>query len=102
MDTLINLFAKFSGLDWIWDKVDGAKTYLAAAAAILSGLAGVVNEVFPPLTAHNAAGLLNIVKSLPSDPNWVMLVGGVATLGLRHAVQKAADAPTVPFPNQPS
>lgn len=101
MDTLINLFAKFSGLGWIWDKVDGAKTYLAAAAAILSGLAGVINEVLVPLNAHNAAGLLNIVKALPSDPNWVMLVGGVAALGLRHALAKQDAAPVVPLPNQP-
>lgn len=89
MNALLNLFAKYSGFGWVWEKTDGAKTYLAAAAGIFSGLAGLINEVLPPLSAHNFAGVFDVLKNLPQDPSWVLIVGGVGALGLRHAVDKS-------------
>lgn len=90
MGTIANLFVKFSGLGWIWTALDGWKTYIAAAIAILTGLAGLLQELAPILAAHNAGGVLAFVQGLPKDQAWLTLVGGVGMLGLRHSVAKSA------------
>ena len=91
MNTLINLAAKWSGLGWVWEKTDGYKSKIAGTAAVLTGLGGVLMQVVPILSAHDFAALLNFAKGLPSDPSWAMLIGGLATFGIAHKVEKAAD-----------
>lgn len=104
MGTLINLAVKFSGLGWIWEKFDGAKTYIAAAVAILTGLLGLIQEFQPLLVAHDAGGVWALFKALPHDNSWLMLVGGLGTLGLGHrigkvgAAQEAAQIAAPPVP----
>lgn len=94
MGTLINLFVRFSGLGKLWGWTDGKKTYISAAIAILSGLAGLLGNLLPLVAAHNAAGILAFVKTLPSDQAWLMLVGGLASLGIGHKLDKAASEPS--------
>lgn len=107
MNSIINLLVKLSGLGWMWEKTDGLKTYLAAAAIILPGLgaalaalAGLAGEVGPILGAHDAGALLAFVKALPHDQYadamkaaWLTVGGGLAVLGLGHKLDKATDAP---------
>ncbi len=91
---MVNLFLKFSGLGWVWTTADGYKSYIAAAISISSGLAGLLQELLPLLAAHNGNGVLSFLKALPQDQAWLMLAGGIATLGLRHSIQKTASPPT--------
>jgi len=100
-DFLINLFVKYSGAGWVWAKMDGYKTYGSAALSILTGLAGVGAELAGPLAAHNAAAVLAVVQGFPHDPSWLMLMAGFGLLGVGHKLDKAADVPGVPLPNQP-
>jgi len=95
MQTIINLAVKFSGLGWIWDRVDGYKTKISAAISILSGLAGVLEHLSPALAAHNAGQVFAVLKAMPSDPAWIMLVGGLGLLGIGHKIDKANE-PEVP------
>lgn len=98
MNFVINLLAKWSGANAVWTALDGKKTLIAGVLGVLSGLAGVGAEVYAPITAHDAAALLGIIRGLPADPAWIMLVGSLGALGIGHKLAKAADAaaPVVP------
>lgn len=41
MNSLISMAVKFSGFGWVWDKIDGYKTYIQAAAEMLTGISGM-------------------------------------------------------------
>lgn len=98
----MNLIVKLLGLGWIWNKVDGLKTYIAAALAMATGLgglclalAGLGQEILPLLAAHNLAGLLAFAKVAGADPNvaelgkaWLTLIGGLGLLGIGHKIDK--------------
>jgi hypothetical protein len=92
MQKIINLFVKLSGAGWVWEKVDGYKTYGVAALGILSGLAGLGTELAPVLSSHDAGALWALVRSLPHDSSWLMLVGSLGALGLGHKADKVAAA----------
>lgn len=96
MNTIINLALKFSGLSWIWEKVDGYKTKGAAIVGILTGLLGVIQELAPAISAHDAGAVFAVLRALPHDPSWLTLVGGFLGLGIGHKLEKAADAPAAP------
>ena len=89
MGWLINLFAGFSGMGWVWTKVDGYKAFIAGSISMLTGLLGLVQEFSAPLLAHNTAGLWALIKGLPSDSAWLMLLGGLGTIGIRHSIAKS-------------
>lgn len=102
----MNAIVQLLGLGWIWDKLDGIKTYLAGGLAILTGLGGVLlalsgigAELLPLLSAHNLAGILELVKNFATDPNaialgkaWLVLISGLGILGIGHKIDKAAAA----------
>lgn len=90
---IINLAVKFSGLGWLWDVLDGYKTYLAAGISILTGLAGVLSELQPFLASHNASALLDFLKHLPQDNAWIMFVSGLGVLGIGHKIEKTNETP---------
>jgi len=96
IDKLINLGVKLSGLSWIWTKLDGYKTYLAAAGLILTGAAGVLNGFIGVEQQHNAAALFHWVKSLPTDASWLMLMNGLGILGVGHGIKKISNGATPP------
>ncbi len=93
MNTLINLAVKFTGLGWVWDKTDGAKTYIAATVGILTGLAGLISELAAPVAAHNAGAIFAVLRALPHDPSWLALVAALGTLGIGHKLEKQNDVP---------
>ncbi len=86
MKWVINIVAKLTGAKAAWDKVSGYKTYLAGTAAILTGAAGLLNGV---AGLESVADVLEWAKALPQNANWVTLLGGLATVGLRHAQEKS-------------
>lgn len=91
MKTMINLAMKFSGLGWVWGKVDGYKVYGTSTILILTGLLGVLNLLGPAIAAHDAGALFAILKTIPHNDSWIMLVQGVMGLGIGHKLNKAAD-----------
>lgn len=91
MNAIIN-FVSGRILSPVWDFLDGKKTAIASGASILSGAAGLAAELIPLLQSHNTAGLLDLLKHLPSDPSYLLVVGGLGALGLGHKIDKAADA----------
>ena len=88
MSALINLAAKFSGLGWIFSKLDGAKTYIAASVSILSGLAGLLQEFLAVEGKHDFSALLTFAKDLPQDSCWLLILAGAAAIGLKHGQDK--------------
>ncbi len=88
MNTLINWAVKLSGLGWVWEKTDGAKTYIAATVGILTGLAGLITEFAAPIAAHNAGAIVALLKTLPTDPSWLALIAALGTLGIGHKLEK--------------
>ncbi len=87
-------------IDWfigvpksVWDAVDGAKTYIAGAVSLLTGAAGILQELAVPLAAHSVSGVWSVIKGLPHDNSWLMIVGGLTAVGLRHSQAKAVTEP---------
>jgi hypothetical protein len=92
MNTIIN-FLSGRVLAPIWDFLDGKKTALASGAGILAGVAGLAAQLVPLLSAHDTAGLVSLIKSLPADPSYLLIVGSLGALGIGHKIDKAAEAP---------
>ena len=97
-DKIINMIAKFSGVEKAWSLLDGKKTYAAAALGILTSLAGLGVEIAPILAAHNTAALLAFIQQLPSDPSWLSLVASFGLLGLGHKATKAVAPASTDIP----
>lgn len=94
--TVVNLIAKWTGLGWVWDKIDGHKTKIGSVAAILSGAGGVLAQLVPLIAAQDFGAVLAWAQGLPADPAWQLLVGGFIGLGIGHKIDKAAASPTEP------
>lgn len=102
MKKLINAALWLSGSGpKLWDKVDGAKTYLAVAAKVFTALAGFLAELQPQLDAHNLGALVMFCKAISTDPNWKMMTDALLALGLGHKAQKIANALTPASSEQP-
>lgn len=103
MNSILALILKFSGAGFVWDKMDGYKTYGAAALGILTSLAGLGVELSPILAAHNTAALIGLIQGLPHDPSWLGLIASAGLLGIGHKVDKSSEpSPTIPLPNAPT
>ena len=85
MNKIINLFAWFSGANKVVAWLDGRKSYLSAAALILSGAAGLLTEV---VALKDAAAIFEFAKKLPQDQALQLILNGLGILGLRHAIGK--------------
>lgn len=96
MNAIINMAVKFSGMGWVWDKMDGYKTYGAAAVSILTGLLGLLQEFGPVLASHNAGAAFHLLQGMPKDQSWQMVMAGVGLLGLGHKMEKAGGDYTPP------
>ncbi len=92
MNTIIGWIANRVWLNNVWKALDGKKTYASAGLGILTSLAGLGVEFAPLLAAHNTAGLISLVQSLPTDPSWLALIASFGLLGLGHKADKAATA----------
>lgn len=93
MNTIIGWVMNAVWLNKAWAALDGKKTYAAAGLGILTSLAGLGVEVAPLLAAHNTAGLIGLVQSLPHDPSWLSLVASFGLLGIGHSQAKASSTP---------
>ena len=93
MNTIINFFSS-KVLAPVWNFLDGKKTALAAGAGILAGVTGLVAQFVPLLGAHDTAGIIALIKTLPADPSYLLIVGSLGGLGIGHKLDKAAEAAT--------
>jgi len=93
LSKVINLVVKFSGAGVIWEKLDGAKSYVGGAIGILAGAAGLLQEVLNILNSHDAGAALAFVKGLPHDQNILAIAAGLVAVGIRHAIAKQEPAP---------
>lgn len=99
MQTLINLYLSVTGKGkMLWDMVDGLKTFLLCVVAALSGLLGLLQELMPLLSAHDAGAIYAWVCALPHDQAYQMLIGSGLVGALRHAVSKGPSAPAADAP----
>lgn len=77
MDTMINAYASVSGM---WKKVAAWLPLLAGAGSVLVGAGSILLSLGH---ATDAAAALHIVQGLSAqDPNVVLVVGGLAALGV--------------------
>lgn len=89
-EKLINAALWMSGRGpWLWNLVDGYKTYSAVAVKVLTALAGLIGEAQPLLDAHNLGGLAVFCQHLSTDQNWKMITDAWLALGLGHKIDKA-------------
>ena len=96
MSFLINMVAKFSGASYIWDKLDGFKLYATGVLAILGAVVGLGAELSPILAAHNTAGVIAFITHINSDPAYLALLAGFATIAAAHKADKMATPAGVP------
>ncbi len=90
MNWIINIVAKYSGFGWIWAKLDGAKTYIAATAGLLTGLGGLLDEFMKVEAQHNFGAILGFIKGLPLDQNWILILASLGAIGIGHKLAKSA------------
>jgi len=109
MNTLIALAVRLSGAGWVWGKVDGYKTKIAAIGLMLSGaalmLAGA-SEILSALAAcKDLACGIGLFRGLADNPHaatclkgFLAFQGGLGALGLGHKLDKTTtqDAPGAP------
>lgn len=95
MQTLINLYLAVTGKGkMLWDFIDGLKTFLLCLVAALSGSLGLLQEIIPILSAHDAGALYAWFCALPHDQAYQMVIGSGLVAALRHAVAKGpSEAP---------
>lgn len=92
----INLIAKWSGLGWIWGKLDGAKAYLVGTATILTGVAGLIQEFTNVSGQHDFSALLKFAQSVPHDPMWAAILTGAGIIAAAHKADKVISASAQP------
>lgn len=85
---------------WVWDKLDGWKTYLAGSALVLTGLGGLAGEIVPVLSSHSLGAIYSFAMGLPHDASWLLAVKGLLVFGVGHKLEKLAPDTSVPLPNQ--
>jgi hypothetical protein len=90
MKTIINLVLRLSGAGYVWDKLDGYKSFLMGSISILTGLAGILQELIDVISKHDYALLLGFISNLPHDQSWLMVVGGMGVIGIAHKIDKQA------------
>ncbi len=104
MNQLIALGIKLSGAGWVWDKIDGYKTKIAAAGLMLGGggalLIGLGSLVAELVKCADLSCAIALGRNIKADPNWPNLVsgfqtfmGGLATLGIGHKLEKSSAVP---------
>ena len=97
MKFVINMVAKFGGVAKLWGFLDGYKTKVAGSAAMLTGLAGLLSQVYSLIEGKDPSAVVFFFKNLTTDPSWLALLGGLGVLGIGNKIEKAeAGQPQVP------
>lgn len=115
---LVAFAVRVTGLGWVWEKIDGAKTYIGAVAEILTGLGAMVTAAGAELNlfvgqVHGIADLWNFAQALVKNPGpaalallagWGVVLHGWGVMAKKHAEDKrhaellAAAAAPAPAP----
>lgn len=82
---LIDLIAKFSGINAFLNAINGYKAYIGGAALLLAGGAQLLTEI---VALNGASSWLAFVQHLSADPAIANIGLGLTALGLRHAISK--------------
>lgn len=89
---LANFALNRLGAQKVWDALDGKKVYITGTAALLSGLAALLGQVAALIATRDPIAAYAFVTSLPTNPGWIMLLGGAGAIGFGHKADKAAEA----------
>ena len=95
-DFIVNIVAKYLGVNKALEWADGHKTYLAGAGLMLMGAAEILLDAVPAIATKNPAAIAAFAASVPSNPGTAKFLEGLAVTGLRHAFAKKAA--TLPAP----
>ncbi len=76
------------GLNKVWTALDGWKTYIAGGASLLTGVAGLLTEIVKLINDKSATEAFHWLQSLPQDQSWMLVLAGLAAIGLRHSDAK--------------
>ena len=95
MSKIIDFVAKFlipqkalDGLKNVQDWMSGKKTYLAGSILILQGALEIVNQF---VALGGASDILAFVKTIMSSNGMILILNGLAAMGLRAAVDKVSN-----------
>lgn len=102
MNWIINMAVKFSGLGWLWEKIDGYKTYIGAAGKMLSGLGMMFGAAAAEADAfvanvHSVAEAYRFIEALFKHPDppavafsagWGLVLWGWSKVAEKHAADK--------------
>lgn len=74
MNWIISLALKWSGFGWVWTFIDGKKTYIQAAAEMLSGAGGMLLGAAAEATrftssVHSIGDVYGFVQGLIHNPD---------------------------------
>ena len=89
MKFVINMLAKLCGVSKLWGFLDGNKTKVAGSAALLTGAAGLLSQVYSLIEGKDPSAVLYFIKNITTDPSWLALLGGLGILGIGHKIEKA-------------
>ena len=103
MNKIIALAIKFSGFGWVWEKVNGLKTKIAAISLMLSGIGVMLAGIEALLNAWTAcvdmACIIGLLRGISANPHivtvstgFVTFSAGLGMLGIGHKMDKAAIA----------
>lgn len=102
---LIDMLAKFTGFGWVWEKIDGCKTYIQAAAEMLTGLGMMATSGAAELNSftagvHSLGDLFKFFEALTKNPDpaalvfmtgWAGVLHGWGVMAKKHADDKKHD-----------
>lgn len=92
MNMVIGWLVKLSGFGWVWNKIDGSKTYLGGGALLLSGAAQVLQSI---ISVKDLPGFIEFLKHLPQDQGILAVAAGLAAIGLGHKANKLSQDPEI-------
>lgn len=103
MNMVISLILRFSGINALWDKVDGHKSKIGAAGVMLSGIGLMAmggSEVVASYTACiDHACQVDLFRNIATHPGgthalegFLLFKGALLGLGIWHKLDKAEKA----------
>lgn len=94
INKVIALAIKFSGLGWVWDKLNGLKTKLGVGITVLSGAALVLSGAANLLTEVQACEAMScvvgIIRIIGENSDFEVMLDGFKSIGMALAIGGAA------------
>lgn len=79
---VINAVASWLGIKTLWKRAAGYRTKTAAIALLLAGISTLLGDLS---AIQDAAGVVEMVKSIMSHPGTIEILAALTALGLRDA-----------------